>query len=149
MERRLVRKSTNKIWGGICAGLAEYIGADVTLVRLITLFGILATGVLPGLFIYIICIVIIPLDYQAGGEYTGGSDSASSNSGYDRSYNTDSSYKAAPANNRFLIGALLIACGAFLFARMFFSWLSWKYIFAGILILAGIYMLLNNRRGQR
>jgi phage shock protein PspC (stress-responsive transcriptional regulator) len=34
--RRLVRRTDEKMLGGVCAGLADYLGVDVTVVRLAT-----------------------------------------------------------------------------------------------------------------
>lgn len=147
MGKRFVRKSHDKVLGGVCSGLAEYIGADVTLVRLITLFGIIASAVFPGLLLYIICVVIVPLDYQANGGYRPGPETQ--NSGYSNYDSNDgyTSYSNPPSKNgRYIAGIGLIALGVFLFARMFFSWLDWKYVFAGLLILGGLFMLFGNNR---
>lgn len=145
MEKRLLRKSNDKVIGGLCSGLAEYIGCNVVLVRLLTLFGILASGVFPGLLIYIICLVLIPLDTQMGPgyhEYYHPSDSNQT------SYSGDNYGHDAPpsGNGRYFMGIGLIALGIFIFARMFFSWLDWKYVFAGLLILGGIFLIFGGRR---
>lgn len=51
-------KSNNKVLAGVCAGLADYIGIDVTIVRLVTLILIVAGGL--SLWCYIIAAIIIP-----------------------------------------------------------------------------------------
>ncbi len=38
MQRRLVRPVNGRVLAGVCAGLADWIGLDVTLVRIIFLF---------------------------------------------------------------------------------------------------------------
>ncbi len=38
-SRRLVRRSDDRMLGGVCAGVADYLGVDVTLVRLLTVVG--------------------------------------------------------------------------------------------------------------
>jgi phage shock protein C len=59
MERKL-RRSSNKMFAGVCAGIAEYFDLDVTLVRVgYTLVSIFSAG-FPGLLIYIILILIMP-----------------------------------------------------------------------------------------
>jgi len=35
-DRRLVRRTHDKMLGGVCAGLADYLGVDATLVRVLT-----------------------------------------------------------------------------------------------------------------
>ncbi len=58
--KRLTLSQTNKKLSGLCGGIAEYLGIDATVIRLIVLVGTLLTGVLPGLFIYAAASVIVP-----------------------------------------------------------------------------------------
>ena len=37
--RRLVRRSDDRMVAGVCSGVADYLGVDVTLVRLVTVVG--------------------------------------------------------------------------------------------------------------
>jgi len=39
-RRRLTRNTDDAMLGGVCAGLADYLGLDVTLVRLLTVVGV-------------------------------------------------------------------------------------------------------------
>ena len=56
-EKKLTR-STNKVIGGVCGGLAEYFNIDPTLVRLgFVALSFLAGG---GLLVYILAAIIIP-----------------------------------------------------------------------------------------
>ena len=38
-HRRLVRSRDDRMLGGVCAGVADYLGVDVTLVRVLTVIG--------------------------------------------------------------------------------------------------------------
>ena len=38
-KKRLVRNTDNKVIGGVCAGVADYLGVDPTLVRVIAVIG--------------------------------------------------------------------------------------------------------------
>jgi phage shock protein C len=58
--KRLVLKQSDKKIAGLCAGVAEYVDIDVTVVRLIVLTVIIMTGVVPGLFLYFIAAAITP-----------------------------------------------------------------------------------------
>jgi phage shock protein C len=61
MEKKL-KRSRNQIIAGVCAGFADYIGWDVTLVRAIyALLSILSVG-FPGVVLYIILWLIMPLE---------------------------------------------------------------------------------------
>ena len=55
--KRLVRDMSNKMIGGVCSGFAEYLGLDVTLMRLIWI-GLAFWGV--GILLYPIAWMIMP-----------------------------------------------------------------------------------------
>lgn len=60
MSKRLIRPRENRMIAGVCAGFAEYMNLDVSLVRLLFVALTLVTAVFPmGLF-YIIAWIIIP-----------------------------------------------------------------------------------------
>ena len=59
IRRRLFRNPDDKILGGVCSGLAAYLGWDTTLIRLL-LFVILIFGYGTLVPIYIVCWLIIP-----------------------------------------------------------------------------------------
>src|SRR4029077_9493374 len=58
-EKRLMRSRTNKKIGGVCGGLAEFFNVSPILVRVVSSFVFLFTGV--GLFLYPILWIALPL----------------------------------------------------------------------------------------
>jgi phage shock protein PspC (stress-responsive transcriptional regulator) len=60
VPKQLFRSTRDKMWGGICGGLAEYFNADSSVVRLVVVILTVFTGILPGLLIYLIALWIIP-----------------------------------------------------------------------------------------
>ena len=50
--------------GGVCAGFANYLDVDVTLMRLIWLCTAIFTGV--GFIVYFVCWIVIPKDWTIG-----------------------------------------------------------------------------------
>jgi phage shock protein C len=58
--RRLVRSRAEKKIAGVCAGLAHYFDLDVTVVRVLSIFLTLATGVCPGIVTYVLAWIIVP-----------------------------------------------------------------------------------------
>ncbi len=56
--RRLTRSRTNRKIAGVCGGIAEYLNADVAVIRLVTV--LLAVGWGAGLLAYLVCAVVIP-----------------------------------------------------------------------------------------
>ena len=57
MEKKLYRSKTDKKIAGVCGGLAEYLGVDPTIVRLIWVLVALSGA---GVLAYLICALIIP-----------------------------------------------------------------------------------------
>ncbi|HTH72745.1 MAG TPA: PspC domain-containing protein [Candidatus Pristimantibacillus sp.] len=58
--KRLHLSAKDKKIFGVCGGLAEYIGADPTVVRLAWAIITVITGVVPGVAAYLIAALIIP-----------------------------------------------------------------------------------------
>ena len=60
--RSKLRRSKNNMIAGVCAGIAEYLDLDVTLVRVAyVLLSCLSVG-FPGVLIYLILWMVMPLD---------------------------------------------------------------------------------------
>jgi phage shock protein C len=55
---RLYRSGRERILGGVCGGIAEHMGIDPTVVRILWIAASLAWGI--GIILYIVCWVIIP-----------------------------------------------------------------------------------------
>ncbi len=57
-KARLHRSRTNRQIAGVCGGIAEYLKADPSIVRLVTVILIFGWG--SGLLAYIICALVLP-----------------------------------------------------------------------------------------
>lgn len=58
--KKLYRSTTNRIIGGVCAGIAEYLDIDPSVIRLIWALVVVFTAFVPGVLVYIIALLIIP-----------------------------------------------------------------------------------------
>lgn len=58
-ERKLTR-SNDHVIAGVCAGIAEYFGWDVTLVRVLYLLLSIFSAAFPGIIVYIILWIVMP-----------------------------------------------------------------------------------------
>ncbi|EHF5324203.1 PspC domain-containing protein [Listeria monocytogenes] len=56
--KKLYKSSSQKMIAGVCGGIAEYFGIEVTIVRLIWLAATLFFG--SGILLYILAAIIIP-----------------------------------------------------------------------------------------
>lgn len=61
-SRHLHRSTDNRMIAGVCGGLAEWLGWDPTLVRLLYLGASLLSAAFPGILVYVILWVVMPLD---------------------------------------------------------------------------------------
>ena len=59
--KRLIRSATDSKIAGVCGGIAEYMDADSTVVRLIWVLVMFFTGIVPGLVAYFVAWIIMPL----------------------------------------------------------------------------------------
>ena len=64
-RRTLFRDTDNRMLGGVASGLAEYMGWDVTLVRLVFVFCLFA--VQGSVLAYILAWIIVPGKYDTNG----------------------------------------------------------------------------------
>jgi phage shock protein C len=58
--KKLTRSEKNKQIAGVCGGIAEYYSVDPTLVRVGAVLVTILTGLFPGIFAYVVLILVIP-----------------------------------------------------------------------------------------
>ncbi len=157
MQSRLERSTTNRVIGGVCGGIAEYLQVDPTLVRVFfVVVGVLTAGF--GILGYIVLLVLMPLPGQPmpfvqGGEASAGAaapiDPSAAAAGPGRVPGTPAPPPApvdpaAEERRRAMFGYFLMALGAiFLLANLgafrIVRWdLAWPLVFiaGGVLLLA-------------
>ena len=59
MEKRL-RKSRDKVLGGVCAGIAEWLGWEPTVVRIVYVIVSILSVAFPGILVYAVLWFIMP-----------------------------------------------------------------------------------------
>ena len=57
--KRLAR-SNDRMLAGVCGGLADYTGLDVSLIRILVVLATLSTGIFYGLLIYLVTAIVMP-----------------------------------------------------------------------------------------
>jgi len=121
MNPRLERNENEKIIAGVCAGVAAYLGLDPTLVRLLFLLLIPASGI--GLLLYLILWIIMPVQRE----------------GEEQLKVTAYETQSAPHPQRnAIIGAFLILVGLYLLMQTSqLAWLFWPLLLIG----AGIFLI--------
>lgn len=61
-KKKLYKSRKNKMIGGVCGGLAEYLNMDPTIVRIIAAILCVAKGA--GIILYIIAFIVMPYDEE-------------------------------------------------------------------------------------
>jgi phage shock protein PspC (stress-responsive transcriptional regulator) len=56
----LRRSRSDRMLGGVVAGLAHYFGIDVTLARVLYVVGSIMSAAFPGILVYLILLIVIP-----------------------------------------------------------------------------------------
>lgn len=133
MRKRLYRSTRDRVFGGVCSGLAEYAQVDKGLVRFLTAVAILATGVFPGLIAYILCVLLIPTEDAVF---------------KDRMYNNGEQapqMSSNPENARLIIGVALILIGLFSLGKLIFRWIDYRYVIPPTLVVIGAVLVYKSR----
>ena len=144
MSGRLERSRTNRVIGGVCGGLGEYLDIDATFVRVVMV--ILGFGGI-GILIYIALLILMPQPGEAApfvrpaGDVTAPLDPTAP-------MPVAVTDPATIDRRRSALGALLVAVGAiFLLGNLgFFRGLDWKYIWPLVVIALGVYLIAQRTR---
>jgi phage shock protein C len=125
--KKLYRSQLNKVFGGVCGGLAEYFDVDPLIMRI--LFVLLAFFGGSGLLLYVACLIIMPKKPLLP-----------------QDFETSEIFRTQqPGNAKKIFGIVLVGAGALilfsnlgLFSLFGFWHISWKFIFPVLLILLGM-----------
>ena len=66
MSKAKLTRSRNKVIAGVCGGLAEWLGWDIAMVRILYLVVSILSAGFPGTLIYIVLWIIMPDDDIVG-----------------------------------------------------------------------------------
>lgn len=58
--KKIYRSKSQRMISGVCGGIAHYFNIDPTIVRLVWVFVSIFSTAIPGLIIYLICVIVIP-----------------------------------------------------------------------------------------
>jgi phage shock protein C len=129
--KRLRRSRTDRVFGGVCGGLGQYLGIDPVLLRIA--MAVLVVGAGTGVLLYLIAWIAIP--EEGAGESAPATLAATLPAGRDRTA------------TRLVVGALLVFTGLSIFASRYAPWWDNNFFWAAALI--GIGLLIVARANRR
>ncbi len=140
MERKLYRSRSDRMLGGVCGGLGEFLGLDSTVIRLVLFLLIFGGGV--GFWVYLVMWILIP---EQGAETPGDFGERMRVVGDDFVSAVNTPHPKAGL----IIGSGIIILGVvWLIESLGISWLWWmdfNILWPGLLILAGIVVIFRWR----
>lgn len=120
-SRRLHRSRTNRVFAGLCGGVAEYYGSSPTAIRLLTLVIGLFTGIVPMVVLYIIGAVVVP---ENDGELRDSTDS-----------------RLRSGQTALILGAFLVVAGIAGLVNVWFR-VEWEQVWPVGLIVLGVVIVM-------
>lgn len=133
---RLYRPTSDRIIGGVAAGLANYFNVDPVLIRLLWVFSFFFGGA--GFFAYIIAWIIIP---EAPADRQNRETESAAPTGEKENQNPSKSGQSADKIRN--AGLLLIGLGFIFLARQFIPYCLYRFSWPVLLILLGFFFLIR------
>jgi phage shock protein C len=126
---RILRSRTNRVFAGVCGGLAETYGSDPTAIRLLAAILAVITGIFPMLLIYIVAAIVIPeRDEGAVPAYAPGTPRT-----------------VTPTQGGLIIGIILVGVGALAFVNEWYGF-DWAMLWPVALLVLGVALIASARR---
>ncbi|MCK5456888.1 MAG: PspC domain-containing protein [Melioribacteraceae bacterium] len=158
MREGISRSRQNRIFGGVAAGLGEYLTIDPIVVRVLFVVSVIFSGI--GILLYLIMWIVIPEEkFDFDNTYSDSSkDSENEDKGEDKgtSTNADTSteninftfHQEKKKNGKVIFGIILIIIGMFFLGIEIFSFLNFADLLPVILIGLGITLLWKSKNNR-
>jgi phage shock protein C len=155
MEKKLVRDEQHKMIAGVCAGLAEYLSMDVTVVRVLFMVTLIFHGA--GLLPYIVLWIVLPKKVYTFNntatdihvDYTVPPVSNPFDVPQPQQSGTPFTMPPKKASNAsIIVGIALVAFGAFFLLDNFDLLPDWQFdrLWPVIIIIIGVVMVFSRRK---
>ena len=144
-NRKLRRNPMNRMIGGVCSGLADFLGVDVALMRIAFVIAFLFASF--GFWLYIILWIVLPENgQQSFGQSQGQSQSQSQGQSQSPQSESVSVSKSESKVKSIFAGAFIILIGLLFLVNNFIpiNWV-WK-LWPLILVAIGVVMIVTARK---
>lgn len=150
MPENLFKSNKNKVFAGVCGGIAEYFKVDATLIRLAWALAFFVGG--SGFILYILAMIIMPENpntIKPNPVREGGTAEAEPV----LEHMQETKHETKPSYNedkrRQILGLILVAVGGYFLLQRFFPFFDFGNWWPLILIAIGGFILLQGRGGSR
>jgi phage shock protein C len=126
---RILRSRTNRVFAGVCGGLAETYGSDPTAVRLLAAILAVITGIFPMLLVYLVAAIVIP-------EHDDGTVPADASA---------SPRTITPIQGGLVVGIVLVGVGVLAFVNEWYG-IDWSMLWPVALLVFGVALIASARR---
>ncbi|KNF09519.1 phage shock protein C-like protein [Gottschalkia purinilytica] len=148
MSINIYRSNSDKMISGVCGGLGKHFDISSDIVRVIwIILGLSLHGF--AVFGYILCAILMPQDPNGSNAYNSqGQYHYNNNTGSYKQYtpHNSSSFTFNEKNKR-MLGIFFIIIGLLFLIRKFFIF-DPEYIYAALLIIAGIFILIRGGKNN-
>ncbi|HWP62024.1 MAG TPA: PspC domain-containing protein [Candidatus Binatia bacterium] len=145
MTDRLYRSRTDRVFAGVCGGLAERLNVDPSLIRLAWIILVLLTGVVPFLVLYVVMALVVPERPAGEGVGVPGEPGAASGTGLPPE--GAPAARATSGDLAVVLGAGLVIVGVvFLLERWLPIRVDWNLLWPAALVVLGIFLIIQSLR---
>jgi len=150
MNRRLYRSRTDTVLGGVCGGVAEYLDADPSIVRIIwAILGIVTGGVFVVLYVVMWIVVpevpTTPVSAAVEGDASATGDAAAASVAPE----AVAPRRRSSGSGSMIFGLILVGLGAYLLIREYVPQVDLDRLWPIGLVLLGLLLVVGALRGQR
>jgi phage shock protein C len=155
VEKKLYRSIRNRVFLGVCGGLAEYFNTDPVIIRIIAVL-LLVFGFFPAIIAYLIMAIIIPVEGSTAAnteesirENMEDMKNTTANMGQEiratfrnnESRSGTAQKQTTPHHGAVILGVIIIAIGVLLLIGNIFGWF-WRFFWPVIVIAIGVLFIL-------
>lgn len=154
MREGISRSRQNRIFGGVAAGLGEYLSIDPIVVRVLFVVSVLLNGI--GILLYLIMWIVIPEENFVFDNTSNNSsqnnvnqdEKSSSKAETERENVNFTFHQEKKKNGKMIFGIILIIVGMFFLGIEIFSFLNFADLLPVILIGLGVTLLWKSKNNR-
>lgn len=142
--KKMQRSATDKKLGGVCAGIAAYLGIDITIVRVAFVIGTFAWGAT--LLLYVILWMVMPEEntyYSSYNSFYGMPNSANEAAHQTPNTETVPDFQQKSYSFTVPVGIIMIIFGAIMLAANFIPSIDFTDLFPIVFVAIGIILIMN------